>query len=432
MKIPSNVSKGEKATAEWANSVVNALRSLQPCPSADIGFVQTPNGWTAFLVNKPVYYRPPRIWKVNLAELQLDPITLLFRVLKSVSSEIVAAVSNPSVFYDAIIGYFNDFIDVIMNPDYDGDGEFTTSDISAQIDAIVDNILLPIIDGIDNKVEVVCGDALPISNALSEYFSSQLPQNGDYIYTDELGLCYTIFQEDKENNCPTPNLIFRVRFSIAGVNYYALTLFPFPDIAECAKTLLESIVGWIKSFISSSIQGLVNAILDMANGIIKKALNLKEILDTAMKAADAALEASMQMLEQFATDANAIANDALRRVGSAMESITDLTTRIDAFDSLYESSMERMSENLNSLSTEQEDLSKRIENIEGDIDLKLQPFEEFKDNLKNITVLLHNGMSQIVQVSTTALPNNYAAFESVEMCENGVAVKKELLIKNGN
>ena len=65
MKLPANVSKGEKATSEWANDVVNALRSLQPCPSADIGFVHTPNGWTAFLVDKPVAWRPPRLWKMS-------------------------------------------------------------------------------------------------------------------------------------------------------------------------------------------------------------------------------------------------------------------------------------------------------------------------------------------------------------------------------
>lgn len=437
MKLPSNVSKGEKATADWANDVVNALRSLQPCPSTDIGFVHTPNGWTAFLVDKPVYSRPPKLWKMSFGELQLDPVTLMFRVVKVLSDEIVKVLSNPEIIYNTIIGYFDKLIEIIMNPDYNGDGTFTVDDILSQIDAIVDSILLPIINEVDSKVEEICGNIAPIGDALSAFFEKQFPQDGDYIYTEELGICYIIFQETKEKY-PTPNLIFRVAFTVGGSRYYAVTPFPFPDIAECVKTLLMSVVNWIKSFIGSSLEGMVNAIISMVNGIISKLLSVEEALENAMEAANAALEAGMDTISDLANEAMGIANAASNAASNAFNQISNVRGMYDDLRSdlgdaedgigLLDGELDDIKTNYDQLKSSLNDAQKDIKEVKQNADA----FKEFEKNLTTITVLLRDGMSQIVKVSSTSAASSFATFKEVEMCEDGKAVKRELLMKNGN
>ena len=419
MKLPANVSKGEKATSEWANDVVNALRSLQPCPSADIGFVHTPNGWTAFLVDKPVAWRPPRLWKMSFGELQLDPVTLMFRAVDVLSKEIIEVLSNPKAIYDTIISYFNEFIDIVTNPDYNGDGSFSADDILSQIDAIVDRILLPIINKVDSTVERICGDIAPIGQALTEYFKEASPQNGDYIYTEELGICYIIFQETKEKY-PTPNLIFRVAFNIGEAKYYAVTPFPFPDIAECVKTLLMSIVNWIKSFVGA-----------MVNGIISKILDVKQALENAMEIADSAIEAGMDAISDVANSAKSLANAASAAAASALKSASDAVSTANGVSGSYNgllTDVVTVKSNILGLSSELETQKGLVDNL----NTRTAEFDDFQKNLKEITVLLRNGMSQVVKVSTTNTASAFATFSEVEMCEDGKLVKKELLMKNGN
>ena len=130
-----------------------------------------------------------------------------------------------------------------------------------------------IIDMVDAKVEEIFGKVDPVRSALENYFTTRgkRPRSGDYIYTDEIGICYTLFKEtsDDDGTYPTPNLIFRVPFMVGnstegegGTQFYALTTFPFPDIAECVKTILKAVVKFITALLGSTFEGIVQAIMD--------------------------------------------------------------------------------------------------------------------------------------------------------------------------
>ena len=266
MKLPGKVCKGEPITADWGNDVVNKLRSLQPCPSPDIGFNQTANGWTAFLKEDiRAFARQPKLWKLSFTK-NASPTFVATKVFESILSEMTKNLVDSSNFTNLFFSVLSQII-----------GSFENSDFSESktIQRSVVALLQPIyttIASVDKRVAEVLNSIASVQSELELFFNSKkvYPRNGDMIYTNELGICYTIFKEviDSDEKYPTSNLIFRVPFVIGkddngdgGITFYALSMYPAPDFAEIIKTFLNGFVDFVGNFIGGVMQGMVNAVL---------------------------------------------------------------------------------------------------------------------------------------------------------------------------
>ena len=307
MKLPSKVQKGQDISAAWANQLIDCLRALQPCSSADLAFTLTPNGWTATVTRKEsVPDRGARLWKVSLADVALDPATIAAKVLDALKDELVALVNSPGQFVDI----FNGFLQQLVGSITSGNAG-SASGVKDLITSII-NPVYALIETVDGRVEAFIGKVDPIRTALESYFSGkgEMPQNGDMIYTDELGICYTVFKEvsDSDGTYPTSNLIWRVPFVLGknengegGETWFAMTTFPAPDIAEIVKTALGAFIGFVSALLGSAFEGLTQSILDSAGEALNTLYEtLKELIDELLEAIADLRESIGDIAEQLA------------------------------------------------------------------------------------------------------------------------------------
>lgn len=256
----------DQVTADRLNDICSMIEACRLQNGVGYMLNRSANG-TTFTVLENEYNRPPKLWKVGLDDVDLDPATIISKVINAVMDEIINIVSDPGQFTGIFFGFLAQIIDAITSGN---------AGSASGVKNLIEGVMQPIyqiIDMVDAKVEEIFGKVDPIRSTLENYFATRgkRPRSGDYIYTDELGICYTLFKEttDTDGTYPTPNLIFRVPFSVGksengegGTQFYALTTFPFPDIAECVKTILRAIVKFITSLLGSTFEGIVQAIMD--------------------------------------------------------------------------------------------------------------------------------------------------------------------------
>lgn len=306
-----------QVTAERLNDI---LAMVEACRLQNgVGYMLNRSaGGTTFTILDNEYNRPPKLWKVGLSDIDLDPATLISKVIKAVMDEIIKAVSDPGQF----AGIFSRFLSQII-------GAITTGDAGSAsgVKNMIEGTMTPIyqiIDTVDGKIEELFGKVDPIRLTLENYFTSRgkRPRSGDMVYADEVGICYTLYKEvtDDEGTYPTPNLIFRVPFMLGkneegegGTTFYALTTFPTPDIAECAKTVLKAVVDFVVKLLGSTFEGMVQAVMDSVSKAIyalyKMIMDLIEMILEMIQELFATLERLAEAIDLLAKDFSEIFND---------------------------------------------------------------------------------------------------------------------------
>ncbi len=337
----------DQVTADRLNDICSMIEASRLQNGVGYMLNRSANG-TTFTVLENEYNRPPKLWKVGLDDVDLDPATIISKVINAVMDEIINAISDPSQFTNIFYGFLAQIIDAITSGSVG-----SASGVKNLIESLMQPIY-QIIDMVDAKVEEIFGKVDPIRSTLENYFASRgkRPRSGDYIYRDELGICYTIFKEvsDDGGTYPTPNLIFRVPFSVGknaegegGTQFYALTTFPFPDIAECVKTILKAIVKFISSLLGSAFEGVVQAIMNaVAQALYALYQLLWEIIEMILEMVEqifaiinAIWEAIAELLEEFANleemfgDLNSMIEDILSQIEGLHEEDSLLSDLID-------------------------------------------------------------------------------------------------------
>ncbi len=268
----------DQVTAERLNDICSMVEANRVQNGVGYMLNRTANG-TTLNINQE-NNRPPKLWRIDLNDIPFDPLSILSTVLKWASEELVDVIGDVAEF----TSIFEELLNTLSSSITSGEAGSASG-----IEDFYESYLSPInaiIDGVDAKVDELLNKTVPIQSTLVSFFDKlgRKPRSGDMIYTDEFGIVYTIFreQEDDEGAYPTQNLIFRVPFTLGiteedtvGTTFYALTTFPMPDIAECVKTIIEMFTNFVLTLIGTSLEGLVQAILNA----MSKALNdLYEIL----------------------------------------------------------------------------------------------------------------------------------------------------------
>ena len=337
----------DQITAERLNDMCSMIEAIRL--QNGVGYMlNRSTGGTTFTVLGDEFNRPPKLWKVSLNDVDLDPATIISKVINAIMDEIINIVSDPSQFTGIFLGFLSQIIDAIMSGNAG-----SASGIKGMIEAVMQPIY-GIIDTVDAKVEEIFGKVDPVRSTLESYFTTRgkRPRSGDFIYTDELGICYTLFKEvsDSDGTYPTPNLIFRVPFSIGknaegegGTTFYALTTFPFPDIAECVKTILKALVNFISSLLGSSFEGIVQAILDAVgqalNVLYEMLMELIEMIMELISELFAIINEIWEMLNsllQQLLDLESLAEDLQNQIGDLFDELDEQNGLIDELNGLID------------------------------------------------------------------------------------------------
>ena len=304
--------------------------------------------------------------------------------------EILEVISDPGQFAGIFTGVLMQIVNAIT-----GGGVGSAEGIKSMIEGIMSPIY-GIIDSIDGKVEEIFGNVDPIRSSLENYFTTRgkRPQNGDMIYTDELGICYTIFKEtsDDDGIYPTPNLIFRVPFMIGksaegdgGTVFFAMTTFPFPDIAECVKTILKALVDFISNLIGAAFEGLAQAILDTVGEALSALFEkLYEIIEEILK-----------MIDQIW----AILNGLVNAFNGLMAELAQLQTELENLAKDLADSLTGIREDLEDVLREMREWDKLWQNLSDRID----ELKEILDAAEEASVIFANGHEGIIKVLTSSV-----------------------------
>lgn len=376
----------DQVTAERLNDICTMIEACRLQNGVGYMLNRSANG-TTFTVLENEYNRPPKLWKVGLDDIDLDPATIISKVINSVIDEIINAVSNPAQFTSIFYGFLSQIINAITSGNVGS---------ASGVKNMVENLMTPIyqiIDTVDGKVEELFGNIDPIRAALENYFSSRRPRSGDMIYTDELGICYTIYKEvlNGEETYPTPNLIFRVPFSIGktsenvGSTYYAMTLFPAPDIAECVKTILKAIVKFISAMLGSSLEGMTQAIM---NAVTQALYALYEFLYRL-------IEMILEMIETIYEIINSIWNS-ISSLWAALNNLNDSLTNL--FSNMLDSMAQNLEWRIDDLYSEIADIKTEFADINADMGELAEEFADFVSKATLVDIIDSNGKAINVKV----------------------------------
>lgn len=324
----------EQVTAERLNDMCSMIEACRLQNGVGYMLNRASSG-TTFSILSSESSRPPKLWKVSLSDVDLDPATIIAKIIDMLISEVLPIISNPSQFVGIFLGFLEQIISAITTGNAG-----SASGVQGMIEAIFQPIYA-IIDSVDAKLEAMLGKIDPIRETLESYFTSRgkHPRSGDMIYTDELGICYVIFKEvdDEDGVYPTPNLIFRVPFKVGTQQsgedtrntYYALTTFPVPDIAECIKTICKALIEFISKLFGSAFEGIVQSIMD---AVAQALYALYELLYEL-------IELILEMIEQIFELINEIweaISKTLKDIEGLKKDLNDFKDLIgDEFEELY-------------------------------------------------------------------------------------------------
>ena len=331
----------DQVTAERLNDILTMIEATRINPGAGYRITRTHDG-TTLAIDSYEMSRSPKLWKVSLGDVDLDPIRIATKVIQMLMEEVLPIISNPSQFTSIFYGFLSNII-----------GAITSGNAGSAngVKQLIENIMAPVyalIDTVDDKVETMLDKIDPIRDALERYFDTRgkRPRSGDMIYTDEFGICYTIFKEseDEDGVYPTPNLIFRVPFEVGktegtgGTKYYALTTFPMPDIAEIIKTAIKAFIDFVSALLGSSFEGLTQSIMDaVAQAIFALYELLWAIIEEILNMISALWEAINTLTEEFENIADdldtlfgAKDEDGNRTGGTEGNRIRDIENQLEA------------------------------------------------------------------------------------------------------
>ena len=375
----------DQVTAERLNDILSMIEACRLQNGVGYMLNRSAHG-TTFTVLDNEHNRPPRLWKLSLDDLNLDPATIISKVIQAVMDEITNAVSDPGQFTDIFLSFLSNIIDAIKSGDAG-----SASGVKGMIEGAMSPVY-QIIDLVDAKVEEIFGKVDPIREALENYFTTRgkYPRSGDMIYTDEIGICYTLYKEvtDEDGTYPTPNLIFRVPFTVGkdesgegGTKIYAITVFPFPDIAECVKTILRAIINFITALLGSTFEGMTQAIMDA----VSQALNaLYEMLYELIEQILEMLEQVFQMIEALWNAINSLWNS----LGALQEF---LNQSLDTLRTDFQNQLNELANELSQLNTEVGEISTKLTDF-------LAEFRELMSKTTTVNVIDNQGKAATIKV----------------------------------
>lgn len=247
----------------------------------------------------PVEGGTPRLWAINLSDLNLDPFTVASKVMNSTLNDWIGQVPTASELTSIFTNAFADIDRESGSP----------PSIYAAVEGLFSG-MSGVVNSIQSQIDSLLNDFSGISSSLSGHFNGlgEFPRNGDYVYTNEFGIVYTIFEKvsgGAGQASPTGNLIFRVEFDVTVevdgedviTTYVAITTMPAPDVSALVDTILQYMLSFLQQSIASLaegvLQGVFEGIVGGLNALFTEIEELLEGLLTDILARIAALEALM-------------------------------------------------------------------------------------------------------------------------------------------
>jgi len=283
--------KGQKLSALDLQTLTDAVRANRLLPGNGIRIAQSPNGTTIAAVPPSGLYSGLTLHAMPLALLAPDPFTLLQRALDDVlelfqsalpsaekvastlSSVLLSAISNGIPSAAAIADAVFKLLSSAFSGSFFGGG----NPISQLLSGLTSH--LPDAASLEDTLLSLFADAFDLLSNITEFIDAQFqkyvhvgenitryfaqtktsPRPGDYIYTEESGIAYTLFPVNAKGH-PSTNLIFRVHFKIGkepDANepdtrqlWCAMTTFPAPDLGALCRMIagiLHSMLGQVLS-----------------------------------------------------------------------------------------------------------------------------------------------------------------------------------------
>lgn len=232
----------------------------------------------------------PKLWNIDLGGIVPDPMTILADVLNAIIGVAFSGIGDAETIAEDLVEFF---IAAILEEE-----EPELSDITEVLNSVLNfNTAIANAEFIANQIVDAFG--IGIAENIASYFLAQgsAPKDGDYLYTEQFGIVYTIFRQ--QAGIPSPNAAFRVQFDVptdfddpesATTTFVAMTLFPAPDIPALAASLAYAILGILQTSLVSLISGILSA-------IIKSLIEIKPLIEELIEAAIAALMALIVALQ---------------------------------------------------------------------------------------------------------------------------------------
>ncbi len=272
MTIPT-FRKGQKLQAADLQALADAVRANRVLPGAGIRITGSPNGTTvAASIPRKVITGGPSLHQVNFEDLLPNPFTMIQEILDDVMDSFFTALPAPSTIAERMSGIISEAlvdalptstqlansIAAIVTSFLSGAGsapdlgalfsalKTATPNASVFADAILELFAgaFEVLDNVSEFVDAKFQEYVNVGDLITSHFAAEgqkQPRPGDYIYTEEIGIIYTLFPVDEETGSPTTNLIFRVHFTVgeeeSQMTWCALTSFPAPDIAAFCRMM---------------------------------------------------------------------------------------------------------------------------------------------------------------------------------------------------
>jgi Tfp pilus assembly protein PilX len=244
----------------------------------------------------------PRLWAINLSDLNLDPFTVASKVMNSTINDWLGQIPSAGELTSIFTGAFAGLTRESGSP----------PSIYGAIEALFSG-MSGVVSSIQNQIDSLLNDFSGIASSLSGHFNGlgEFPKNGDYVYTNEFGIVYTIFEKASGGPgqaSPTGNLIFRVEFDVTvqvdgesvSTSFVAITTIPAPDVSALVDTILQYLLQFLQQTIASLaegvLQGVFGGIIAGLNALFEEILELLEGLLEEILARIEALEALVQQI----------------------------------------------------------------------------------------------------------------------------------------
>ena len=270
----------------------------------------------------------PKLWAINLSDLNLDPFTVASKVMNSTLSDWIGAVPTAS----QLAGIFtNAFADITRESG-------SPPSIYSAVEGLFSG-MSGVVNSIQDQIDSLLNDFAGIASSLSGHFNNlgEFPQNGDYVYTQEFGIVYTIFEKESGGPgqaSPDGNLIFRVEFNVTAEvdgedvvkSFVAITTIPAPDVSALVDTILGYILAFLQQVIASLAEGVLEGVF---GGIVAGLQALFEEIEELLEGLLAELEARIAALE-------ALIQGILADIAALFADVGSLSDAIDVVNGLID------------------------------------------------------------------------------------------------
>jgi len=292
MTIPS-FRKGQILSASNLQELADAVRANRILPGVGVRITGSPNGTTVSADYPRAVSRGPMLHHLQITDLikAATPVAIVLAVVERIKAEFEEGLPTPDAIASSLYSLISEALlaaiptaeeiasavattvaGVIHNTGATGDfggllsGLATANPSVAEYQDTIDELFstaFSAFDKVDQYLDEEIAKLTGLKDWLEEHFAAEgvsMPRAGDYIYTEELGIIYTIFPVSSQTGIPTSNLIWRIHFKVGPEpegedtrqTWCALTTYPVPDLAALIKMLFGIIKDFLKLAISTT------------------------------------------------------------------------------------------------------------------------------------------------------------------------------------